>query len=99
MKLQTECTVENPRPCELATAVGFALDFCRQENVRCEKLEKIFAEGYENEEEVLESLLEAMNVVPESRKLEVHAVLCSVFPQHESCAGIFDDDDGERGEK
>lgn len=89
---ERECTIDNPRPCELAVAVGFARDICSQEGIECPSLESIFREGYESEQDVLDALLDFVQAVPESRRVEAMAVMCSAFPLQDGCKELFEEE-------
>ena len=54
--------------------------------MKCEKMRKLFDEGYEEEKEILNALLAVVEESPEDSKLEARAILCAAFPSHpEGC--------------
>lgn len=82
---QGSCSPENARPCELAVAVGWGLALCHEVGARCEGLEQVYRDGYSDEAEVLAALRELLTAVPEERRVEAQAILCSAFPSEADC--------------
>lgn len=73
------------RECTIAAAIGFALDVCSQENIKVDNLEKIYNDGYESEDEVLQALKEFNSKVPDDRKLEANSIKCFAFKDQSEC--------------
>ena len=77
--------MNNCKPCSIAAAVGFALDICKQENITVQELEKIHANGYDDDKEVLMALNAFNNKVPEHRRVEARAIKCFAFSSEDGC--------------
>ena len=76
-----KCTIEAPRPCELATGVAFARDISEESGIPLTpKLQKVYETGSTSETQVRAALDEWKYSVPKDRRREADNLVSIVFP-------------------
>jgi len=79
--LQGECTVKQPRNCELSVAVGYARDLARDAGVPAPEIDRLIKTGFESEREIKAALAATRKRLPAAARKDADAVIAFLWPK------------------
>jgi hypothetical protein len=76
------------RECDVASALGMALQIAKNDNIKSKELEELFIKGYTDEIQVENAFDKFYDEVNDIRKDQVRVIQCFLYPTKKYCKKI-----------